>query len=307
MGLSVSNGNLSGWNIETNISLLHHTLMNKQAPLTLILGSTGKIGSRVAVELRKLGLPIRTAARSNADVAFDWSRRHCFAHALEGVGRVFLVAPTLRLDFADDVAAFLDEAEAGGVQHVTFLSAYGMEHAPNEVATRSVELDLRQRKVLGHTVLRPAWFMQNFTETFLKPVDGAILVPTGDGTEAFIDAQDIAAVAAITLADPLAHVGEAYSLTGPEALSVADAAAIMSEETGQAIAHVNLDREAWIAGAIEHGMPFEYGAVLRQLTETIASGHGSRPNGTVQKITGTPPRTFRNFAHQNASAWRVSK
>jgi uncharacterized protein YbjT (DUF2867 family) len=281
--------------------------MNRQNPLALVLGSTGKTGSRVAAALIKRGLPVRSAARSRADVTFDWSRRDSYAPALDGVGRVYLVPPVMRLDFADDVSAFLNKAETAGVQHITFLSAYGIEHAPDKVATRSVELDLLRRHRIGHTILRPAWFMQNFSETFLKPFDGAILVPTGDGTEAFIDAEDIAAVAATTLADPQAHAGEAYSLTGPEALTVAEAAAIISDETGSTIKHVDLDRDAWITGAIANGIPPEYGPVFRQLTETIASGHGSRPDRTVEKITGTPPRTFRNFAHKNANAWKLAK
>jgi uncharacterized protein YbjT (DUF2867 family) len=190
---------------------------------------------------------------------------------------------------------------------VTFLSAYGMEHALDEVATRRVELDLLHRRRIAHTILRPAWFMQNFSETFLKPVDGVIVVPTGDGAEAFIDAEDIAAVAATTLADPHAHAGKAYSLTGPEALTVAEAAAVISDEVGMTIKHVDLERDAWIAGAIANGVPPEYGAVLRQLTETVANGHGSRPNDVVEKITGTPPHTFRTFAHNNANAWRHAK
>lgn len=281
--------------------------MKKQPTLALILGATGKTGSRVVAELINRGLPVRTAARSGADVKFDWSQRASYAPALDGVDRVYLLAPILRLNFAGDVSAFLDEAEIAGVQHVTFLSAYGMEHAPDEVATRRVELDLLRRKTIGHTILRPAWFMQNFSETFLRPMDGAIIVPTGNGAEAFIDAEDIAAVAATTLAEPQVHAGEAYSLTGPESLTVAQAAAIIGEESGLRISHVDLDREAWIAGAIANGIPSEYGPVLRQLTQTIASGHGSRPNGTVEKITATPAHTLRDFAHHNANAWRKAE
>jgi hypothetical protein len=71
--------------------------------------------------------------------------------------------------------------------------------------------------------------------------------------------------------------------------------------------HVDLERDAWIAGAIANGIPREYGAVLRRLTETVANGHGSRPNGIVETITGAPPHTFRNFAHHNANAWKESK
>ena len=74
---------------------------------------------------------------------------------------------------------------------------------------------------MTHSIVRPAWFMQNFSETFLKPIDGAITVPTGDGREAFVDADDIAAVAAATLADPSSHAGAQYAPTGPERLTSA--------------------------------------------------------------------------------------
>ncbi|MFD1558247.1 hypothetical protein ACFSHT_21875 [Paraburkholderia silviterrae] len=68
--------------------------MNKIIPTTLVRGSTGKTGSRVAANLINRGLPVRTAARSRADVAFDWSRRESYAPALDGIGRVYLVALT---------------------------------------------------------------------------------------------------------------------------------------------------------------------------------------------------------------------
>jgi len=280
--------------------------MNEQQPTVLVLGATGKTGSRVATGLTNSGIAVRTAARSGADVHFDWSDRDSYAPALKGVHRVYLIAPIMRLDFAEDVSAFLDEAEAAAVQHVTFLSAFGMEYAPEQVATRSVELDLQRRRLLGHTILRPAWFMQNFSETFLKPIDGAIVVPTGDGSEAFIDAEDIAAVAAVTLAHPTAHAAAAYSVTGPESLTVAEAATILSQAAGQTIVHLDLDCDAWIAGAIANGIPAQYGVVLRQLTETIASGNGSRPNDTVEQITGTPARTFGDFAAKSAAAWEAA-
>jgi len=277
--------------------------MSEQHPTTLVLGATGKTGSRVAADLVNRGLPVRTAARIGADVAFDWSDRDSYAPALKGIERVYLIAPILRIDFGGDISTFLDQAEAAGVAHVTFLSAYGMEYVPAEVAIRGVELDLLQRQRFSHTILRPAWFMQNFSETFLQPINGAIMVPTGNGSEAFIDAEDIAAVAATTLADPAAHAGAAYSLTGPQALTVSEAAALISEATGQTITHLDLDRETWIAGAIATGVPAEYAAVLRPLTETVASGNGSRPNGVVEQITGRPGRTFRDFALKNAAAW----
>ena len=89
--------------------------------------------------------------------------------------------------------------------------------------------------------------MQNFSETFLKPVDGVITVPTADGSEAFIDADDIAAVAAETLASPDAHAGAAYALTGSEAITVSEAAEIIAGVTGKPVKHNDIDRDLWKA------------------------------------------------------------
>ena len=170
---------------------------------------------------------------------------------------------------------------------------------------RSVELDLLSRRSLTHAILRPAWFMQNFSETFLKPIGGAIVVPAGDGAEAFVDAEDIAAVATATLADPQAHASAQYALTGPEALTIAETAKIISDVSGQAIDYTDLDRDEWVAAAVAGGIPAGYGAVLRVLTETIASGHGSRPNSDVEKATGAAPVSFADFARRTAAAFAV--
>jgi len=269
----------------------------------LVLGGTGKTGSRVARKLTRLGLSVRTAAPNGADVRFDWDDPATHSPALADVDRVYLLAPVLRTDFAAQVSSFLDLAEAAGVRHVTYLSAFGIDQAPPQVGLRAVELDLMGRGALTHSILRPAWFMQNFSETFLKPVDGVITVPTGDGAEAFVDAEDIAAVAAATLASPGAHAGAQYAPAGPQALTVSDAAGIIAGVTGQPAKHNDVDRNAWIDGTVAAGVPAAYGQMLRMLTETIASGHGSRPNNDVQNVTGMPPISFADFARRTAQAW----
>jgi len=281
--------------------------MLTSASLTLVLGATGKTGSRVANRLLSRGLPVRTAARSGADAHFDWDDPETYAPALCGVRRVYLLGPVMRTDFADQVSVFLDQAEAAGARHVTYLSAHGIESAPPETAMRSVELDLLGRPGLSHAILRPAWFMQNFSETFLRPAGGAIVVPAGHGAEAFVDAEDIAAVATATLADPQAHASAQYALTGPEALTITEAAKIISDVSGQAIDYTDIDRDEWVAAAVAGGVPAGYGAVLRMLTETIASGHGSRPSSDVEKATGAAPVRFADFARRTAAAWAVDE
>ena len=277
--------------------------MTNTSNMTLVLGGTGKTGARVAARLTGLGLPVRTAARHGADVRFDWDDPATHRNAVEGAGRVYLIAPVMRTYFAPQVAAFLDLAEDTGVRHVTYLSAYGVEFAPVEVALRAVELDLMGRSTLTHSIVRPAWFMQNFSETFLMPVDGAIVVPTGSGGEAFVDAEDIAAVTAATLADPHGHAGAEYAPTGPDVLTVGEAADIIGSVTGRAVRHVDIDRHIWLDGVIASGVPAEYGEMLQILTETIASGRGSRPNGDVEKVTGAPPTSFNDFARRTVAAW----
>ncbi|MEU0968672.1 hypothetical protein ABZ357_25825 [Streptomyces sp. NPDC005917] len=125
--------------------------------------------------------------------------------------------------------------------------------------------------------------MQNFADAHLPIIDGAITAPTDGGTEAFVDAEDIAAVAAETLLAPEAHAGAKYEPTGPQALTVAD---------------------AWIGGAIAAGLvPADYAVMLRWLTGAIISGDGTTPNDDVEKVTGQAPATFRDFARRNAHAW----
>jgi uncharacterized protein YbjT (DUF2867 family) len=147
--------------------------------------------------------------------------------------------------------------------------------------------------------------MQNFSETFLKPIDGAITVPTGDGGEAFVDAEDIAAVAAATLADPSSHAGSQYAPTGPDRLTMREAADVIGSMAGQPVRHVDVDRRAWVDAVIASGVPAEYGEMLMLLTETIASGNGSRPNDDVRAVIGAPPTSFAEFARRTASAWAV--
>jgi uncharacterized protein YbjT (DUF2867 family) len=128
-------------------------------------------------------------------------------------------------------------------------------------------------------------------------------VPNGTGAEAFVSAEDIASVAAATLREPERHAGRAYVPTGPEALTLDQAATIISAAAGRTIAYRDTDRDEWVSAMIRSGVPAEYGDVLRALTETIASGHGSRPTSDVLAVTGTRPVSFAEFAAETAFAW----
>jgi uncharacterized protein YbjT (DUF2867 family) len=236
-------------------------------------------------------------------VFFDWDDPATYPDALAGTDRVYLVTPVLRVRYAARVAEFLDQAEAAGIRHVTLLSTYNGERAPREIDIAAVEADLAAREVFTHSILRPAWVMQNFTDDHLPVINGTLAVPSGGGSEAFVDAADIAAVAAETLLNPGAHAGDRYALTGPQALTFGDVAAIIAAVSGRPVGHKDIDQEAWISGAIAVGVPADYGVMLRWLTGAIIGGDGSQPTGDVETVTGRPAASFEAFARRNAAAW----
>jgi len=148
--------------------------------------------------------------------------------------------------------------------------------------------------------------MQNFSETFLKPVGGAIVVPAGDGAEAFVDADDIAAAATATLADPQAHAGAQYALTGPEALTVAEAAKDHRRRSAaRLLRHAdNRSRRVGRRRRSRRGASRVRGRLLRMLTENhrVRSGLTAYRRRGEKRPAG-PPARFADFARRTAAAW----
>ena len=277
--------------------------MTNTSSAALILGGSGRTGSLVARHLVEHGIRARTASRRGSDVFFDWDDPATYPGALTGADRVYLVTPVLRVRYAGQAAAFLDQAEAAGVRHVTFLSTYNGDRAPHEIDISAAETDLASREAFTHSILRPAWVMQNFTDDHLPVINGTLTVPSGGGSEAFVDAADIAAVAVETLLNPDAHAGARYALTGPQAITFDDVAATIAAVSGQPVLYKDIDQETWINGAIAAGVPADYAVMLRWLTGAIIAGDGSQPTGDIETVAGRPPASFEAFARRNAAAW----
>ncbi len=274
----------------------------------LLLGGTGKTARRIAPRLRAAGAHVRTAARSGADVRFDWDDVSTHDPVLADADALYLVPPALRLDAAPAVKAFLDRAQAAGVTHVTFLSARGVEFAPEEMMLRAIEKDLEGRSDLTYSILRPGWFMQDFDEYFFQPAiaaDGLLIAPTGDGAEAFVHADDIADVATATLLDPARHHRGEYALTGPGALTFAQVAEKISVAAGKPVAHVDPPVADWIEQAIAGGIPADYGQILGWLFDAIRASTNAASTDDVERVTGHAPRSFDDYLADPAtvSAW----
>ena len=248
-------------------------------------------------------MPTRTASRHDSDSRFDWDDPGTYANALMGVHSVYLVTPTMRVRYLEPVSRFLDLAETAGVKHVTLLSTFNGDRAPQEIDVAAVEDDVANRARFTHSILRPAWVMQNFADDHLPIIDGHLVVPSRGGAEAFVDALDVAEVAAQTLLHPREHAGATYSLTGVRAMTFVDIAQTITTVSGRKITYQDIDQETWISGAIAAGLPTDYAVMLRWLTGAIIAGEGSKPTGEVDAILGRPATSFKTFATRHAAVW----
>src|SRR4051794_3647177 len=206
----------------------------------LVTGAGGNVGRPLVRELVASGLPVRAVVqpgsegRSTAElagsevVAFDFTQPATWGPAFDGVRTMFLLRPPQLSRVQRDLLPAVEQAARTGLKHVVFLSLQGADrnrvvpHAKVEAALRASALDW--------TFVRPSFFMQNLTTTHRSDVvDGHLVVPAGGGRTAFVDALDVAAVAAAGLRDPAAHVGKAWTPTGPEALTYGAVAAELSQ------------------------------------------------------------------------------
>jgi uncharacterized protein YbjT (DUF2867 family) len=143
--------------------------------------------------------------------------------------------------------------------------------------------------------------MQNFTESFFAAgiASGTLVAPSADGAMPFIDAEDIAAVAAAALTSD-GHGGRTYELSGPEALTFADVAAVLSRHVGREVRHVDLPLTEWIAAAESNGLPAAYAGMLGALFGVIRDGHDAHLSTGVQDALGRPPTSLSEWAHRVA-------
>ena len=270
---------------------------------TLVIGASGTTGSRVVAQLVTAGHGVKAATRHAtpvgcaAPVRFDWYDPSTHAAALDGADRVYLIPPPADSDPVAVMAPFLRQARAAGVHRAVLLSSSAIpEGGPAVGSVHRALPDLVEQ----WAVLRPSWFMQNFTGQHAHALSirehGSILTATGSGRVGFIDAEDIAAVAFHALTDEHAPDTDLV-LTGPEALSYDDIAAIMTEVTGRLVVHRSLSGEQ-MRDRLAAQIPEEFAAMLAGLDRAIAEGAEDRVTDAVQRLTGRPARTFRAFLEE---------
>ncbi|MYQ39667.1 Uncharacterized conserved protein YbjT, contains NAD(P)-binding and DUF2867 domains [Streptomyces sp. LamerLS-316] len=265
---------------------------------TLVIGATGTTGSRTAAQLSASGHRVKAASRRAVDVpgaepvTFDWYEPATHTAALDGADRVYLIPPVGDADPAAVMLPFLRQAHAAGVHRAVLLSSSAIpEGGPAVGKVHQALPDLFEQ----WAVLRPSWFMQNFTGTHAHAVsirdEGGIRTAAGSGRVGFVDAEDIAAVAVHALTDDHAPNTDLV-LTGPEALSHDAIATTITQVTGRPVEHHRLSYEQ-MRDRLATQMPLEFASMLARMDRAIAEGAEDRITDTVQRLTGRPARTFR--------------
>lgn len=262
----------------------------------LILGATGKTGRRITQRLQAADVPVRLGSRG-ADPAFDWEDRSTWEAVLEGIHAVYIsFQPDLAVPGAvETVQAFTDQAVKSGVRKLVLLSGRGEVEA--EQAERVV-----QNSSVDWTILRASWFFQNFSEAhFLEPIlQGELALPVGNIAEPFVDVEDIAEIAVEALTKP-GHSGQLYELTGPRALTFAEATAEIAHVSKRDVGFVAVPPDAYRQALEQAQLPADLIDLVLYLFTTVLDGRNTPVADGIQRALGRPARDFSDYVRRTVA------
>lgn len=275
----------------------------------LVTGATGTVGREAIKQLTLKDVKARAGVHSIIKgenlkrlpgvevVEMEFTNPGSLKAAFTHVDRLFLITP-FSVDQVMQGKILVDEAKAAGVKHIVRLSALGADAEPGIQLGRwhrEIERYIEQSGI-AYTHIRPAGFMQNFlmSAESIKQ-EGKLYLPTGEGKVGYIDARDVAAVAVEALTGT-GHEGETYEITGPEAISHADAAHKLSEAIGKQIEYVDVPEEAAREALLSHQLPEQLVNAMLELYSLYKADVSNDVNNTVRQVTGREPHSFRQFA-----------
>ena len=284
--------------------------------MIVVTGATGHIGNELVRLLSEKNVSVRALTRNPRRArpmrGVDWTKgdladADSLRDLFRGASRMFLLTSNsedMRILQVNAIAA----ARAAGVGHVVKGSALGAsDHSKSPIGRAHYDVEKAlQESGIAWTILRPHVFMQNFLD--IAPTiarEGRIRAASGDGKIPFIDARDIAAVAAAALTAP-GHEGKKYVLTGPEALGYGDVARIIGKAVGRPVEYVAESPEEARERLVRAGAPlWAIDSMLALSAYQRAGGPTAEISKTVEEILGRPPRTFARFVQDYASVFRV--
>ncbi|MFJ2740317.1 NAD(P)H-binding protein [Streptomyces sp. NPDC087440] len=287
-------------------------------PTILVTGATGKVGGALVAQLHAAGVPVRALVRGNTPdfpegvqaVRGDLGDPASLGTALEGVDAVFLVWPFLSAEGASDVI----DAIGKHARRVVYLSSAGVgdgnggrdgAEEPDEAITLfHTELErLVEASGLEWTALRPTGFAGN-TLGWAEEVrtTGAVRAPLAALARPLIHEADMAAVAVQALTTD-ALLGARPLITGPELVTQERQVELIGEAIGRPVRFEEITLSEAAAEMKAAGYPAELvEAIVPAQAKMLADPEPV--NDEVERITGTPARSFREWARDHAADFR---
>ena len=271
----------------------------------LILGASGTVGSTLANLLSEQGHEVRRATRTPRhpqDVQLNLLTGEGLSEAVTGVKGLFLMSPPGYTAQDQLLKPAIDAAREAKVERVVLMTAMGAD-ADDSIPFRQAELYLEQSG-LAYQIIRPNWFMQNFNSYWIHDIQehNEIALPVGDAATSFIDARDIAAVAAELLTSD--RPSGAYSLTGPEALTHGEVAERISAQAGRQITFRDISPEATREKLLAAGLPEDYAGFMLTILDALKQGYAAAVTSSVEDILGRPARTFTAYVEEHRAAFQ---
>ncbi|GGM13847.1 MULTISPECIES: SDR family oxidoreductase [Rhodobacterales] len=279
-----------------------------------VFGATGTTGAPLVDTLLAKGATVRavTSDLSKLDalkakgceaVVADFTDPAALARACDGAEKIYLVTPA-HLNMRQWKANVIEAAKAAGVRHIVV--ATGLGASPKAGLTfgkwHSETQELLKQSGLDWTFVQPTYFMQNLLWQAGNIAKDAVYYDDLGGPVAWIDARDIADVAAEALTAP-GYEGKALGLTGPEALTGEDIAALLSRVTGRTVTCAPLSAENAKAGMVAGGMQDEVARAMVELASIAPKGYLAGIETTVSDVMGRPARRFADFVPENRDAF----
>ncbi|MET3176218.1 UNVERIFIED_ORG: NAD(P)H dehydrogenase (quinone) [Arthrobacter sp. UYCu721] len=276
-------------------------------PDLAVTGSTGVLGGMVARQLAEAGtaqrLLVRDAGRAPelegaVPLVFSYADAVLAGQVLEGVNTLFMVSAAEAEDRLAQNYSFIDAATAAGVQHVVYTSFYGA--APEATFTHARDHYATEQRIrasgMDFTFLRDNFYLDFLP--LLTGEDGVIRGPAGDGAVSAVAREDVARSAVTVLRDPALHVGTTYDLSGPEGLSLARAAEVLTAETGRTVTYHPESVEEAYASRAPYGAPsWQVDAWVSTYT-AIAAGELAGLSPDVRTLTGRERLSLKGFLRQ---------
>lgn len=272
----------------------------------LIVGASGTVGAELSKILKAKGVAIVRATSKkqleNDQVHLDVLTGQGRKAAFEGVTHAFFLSPPGHTNQDQLLNPLIDEARAHRLEKVVLMTAMGANADPS-APMRKAELHL-EKSGLRYNIIRPNWFMQNFNTFWIQGIlkQGQIFLPTGKAKGSFIDARDIAAVAAELLISNRFD-NQDFDLTGPRALDHDEAAALLSRASGRSIGYTDIPPAAMLDGLLSAGLPRPYSEFLLVILGYFKAGYSERVTDAVEKVTGRKPLDFEQYAKDYRAAW----